>query len=311
MAKRKSTATKEKSADFYFSHLHEIAAFFDPEKELGEQLISVLKILDLDTPPPEDDNNCLLSNIWGYETTGKTLTVKVLYHSDEKTNDKKPVSIYPSSRYGVAMILKILRVEEIVPKQEAYIYAETLDGVELAFFDLDYSFRFDEYEEGDYYEFMLCGFAYDACIKEQESERFTLKKEECAELANVLKDMFGDDQNLDCDFSSPEFLSYLQNSMSGEHTIDNTKMAIYLPLVENPTAVAISSFRSPILGEVKLRRNPVGVSMYELPISLYGGEIQDSLPMLPLFAKTSFFKKRPKTGQVLEGVLQIVGRCID
>ena len=197
-------------------------------------------------------------------------------------------SFQPSALGGARLEITITNIQEYESGFEAVITGELKNGaLTISFFDTNYFEHKDEIKIGDKREFLIAAYAYEAGVKELEINFIKVERavrEEMSKLTNVdIKDIPSE--------------------------IDMSKTIMFVQY--DKEAPEDGEFISTVTGDVDIVQ-VAGRSLYNILITLW----QDpnnamNAVVVPLFARTLFFDKKPKLGDPINGAIWLLGRTRD
>jgi len=191
------------------------------------------------------------------------------------------VSGYPFVRVGEKLQLKITEIKEWNNKYEAVIVAETKDEQTISFFDTKYYKNKEKYKIGNYYTFIVSALGYNIEILKDKS--FSFEGQKAVDwLAKI-----GKEPTLDNEGQIEPVVFDLSNLVS------------YLPRHDDFPDDA--EFQSPISSVEKV--SAFQTDFYKFKIQL----IRDPDVFVDLYAKESFFERKPTNEDSLRGVIWLQG----
>lgn len=226
-------------------------------------------------------------NILSLATEDEEICMRSLILEEEDSNEF--ISAYPENVVGTEVEMKLLQIHEYDNGFEAVLTCETEDGTELSFFDTHYHQHSEDYVLGRNYKFCLAALALEAEVLPEDERFMSLSAEQTIEMAEA----FGTE------------LEYDDESNVISHSISVDQLAYCLPMAEEvPDRF---EFQSPVSNAKATK--VLGTPMYRMDIIAVRTEDEPAALSIPLFAKKSFFEKKPKKNEPVRGVLWMIGHC--
>jgi hypothetical protein len=203
----------------------------------------------------------------------------LIVSSRDKTSNQF-ISGYPYARDGEKVALKITEIKEWDNKYEAVIVTETADEHTVSFFDTKYYKNKDKYKIGKIYTFAIAALGYNVEILKEKS--FSFEGQKAVDwLAKI-----GKQPTLDAMGNVEPVVFDLSN------------LVTYLPRTEYPDD---AEFQSPINRIETVRA--FDDEFYKLNITIF----RDPDICIDLYAKTSFFERKPQINNPVRGILWLQG----
>jgi len=195
------------------------------------------------------------------------------------------VSGYPFARVGEILQLKITEIKEWDNKYEAVIVTETKDGQTISFFDTKYYKNKGKYKIGNYYPFIVSALGYN--VEFLKDKTFSFEGQKAVDwLAKIGKE--------------PTFNN---NGEVEPIVFDLSNLVSYFPRHDDYPDDA--EFQSPISNVEKISAFQTG--FYKFKIQIF----REPDVFLDLYAKESFFERKPTNNDSLRGVIWLQGYLIE
>jgi hypothetical protein len=230
-----------------------------------------------------DDGVQSTETLFSIAAEGNFSALALIVTSRDKSSNEF-ISGYPFVREGTKMELKITEIIEWDNKYEAVIIAETVDEHTLSFFDAKYYKNKDKYKVGGTYTFAIAALGYNVKILNEKS--FSFEGEKAIDWLTKI----GRQPTLDA-MGNVEPVVF-----------DLSKLVTYLPRTEYPDD---AEFQSPInrIETVEAFDD----EFYKLNITIF----RDPDICINLYAKTSFFERKPQINDPVRGILWLQGYLCD
>ncbi len=218
----------------------------------------------------------------------KDITFRTLLEAKEDGNELKAFFPYVVNETGVPMTLK--KIYEFSNGIEAILCCDYNDEMEFRFFDMDYPLHKAEYKIGETYNFALSAIAYDAEKVPDSAMSFEIDPE-------TVEKMHKTDP------------SVVHRDSDGNALPMKMSMEIFVTCLQHDDRYPDDAeFWSPVKSRVR-KVAILNRDFYRMDISVYHDEDDENL-IIPLAARTSFFKKKPSKADSVRGYLWLQGRRI-